>query len=320
MPGKLLFSVGLGCWLGLFVSLNAHGQTTSPRGIWWWTSPENPWGTEQVIGNAAKEADVLKFAQAWNIGRFYNCFSEQTSAQPGLIRSWNEQVHAAGMSSQLLLGENTWIFPSNRPNLLTIHIQRELIEFNAAATNPKQRFDGLHLDIEPHGLPGWKTMSPIERKKLLLQLRDTFMAVRTYLDEHGCQNIPVFADLPVWYDQVGKPVGWESAAERNAWFADLGQSLAGISLMAYERNTAPRIESGVIWELQNFKGTVRVGLEASVGPDKNQTWKTFGELIGMIRTQERAVPPRAVDIHDFSQFYDLSRRSDTNAAAISHPH
>jgi hypothetical protein len=306
---RLLFSWFVFCfvWLAALALSPARAGAGEVRGIWWWTSPEHPWGTEQVIGNAAKEAAVMGFVQEWKLGCLYTSFSEKTGSQPGLIRSWNERVHAAGISSQLLLSENTWIYPSNRPNLLAIHIQRELIEFNAACTNSQQRFDGLHLDIEPHGLPGWKNLTPAGRKEVLLLFSATLREVRSYLNEHGGTNLPVYADLPVWYDQVGQPVGWESAAARDAWFADLAQSLAGISLMAYERNTAPRIESGVIWEIQYFKGEVRVGLEVSLGLEKGKTWKSFADFTGMMEAQERAVPARAVDIHDFIQFYDAAQ-------------
>jgi hypothetical protein len=307
-PRRLLFLLVSGfVWLGALALSPACAKAGEARGIWWWTSPNHPWGTEQVIGNSAKETAVLDFLKAWDVGCLYCSFSEHKQAQPAVIRAWNGRVHAAGMSSQLLLGENTWVHPSNRLNLLTVHIQRGLIGFNAACTNSQERFDGLHLDIEPHGLPGWTTMTPAERKKLLLLFRDTFAEVRSYLDARGAADIPVHADLPVWYDQVGKPVGWESAAERDAWFADLGRSLSGISLMAYERDTAPRIESGVIWEIQHFKGEVRVGLEVSFGPDKGKTWKTFADFTEMMQAQERASPRRAVDIHDFIQFYDAAQ-------------
>ena len=286
--------------LALFLPVNG----AQPRGIWWWTSPDHPWGRGQVIGDPAKEAKLLRFLSDWEIGTIYTCFSKEALKNPQWIRAWNERVHAAGKTSQLLLSENTWIDPKNRPNLLSVHLQQALIKFNSTVGNPQQRFDGVHLDIEPHGLPGWKTMTPEARKNLLFQFRDTLRAVRTYLDDHGAAKIPVFADLPVWYDQIGKPVGWTSAAERDAWFADLGKSLAGISMMAYERDTFVRIESGVEWELANFKDEVRVGLEVSVGPGK--TWKSFDELVTMIKAQEAAKPSRRVDIHDLIQFHDAA--------------
>ncbi|MEY3897231.1 MAG: hypothetical protein RLZZ214_2752 [Verrucomicrobiota bacterium] len=286
----------------LILAIALPTAAAPPRGIWWWTSPDHPWGSAEVIGNPAKEAEVLRFLADWEVGVIYTCFSDQARTRPELIRGWNERVHAAGKTSQLLLSENTWIAPEHRSKLLENHLQHELIDFNSTADSPRQRFDGVHLDIEPHGLPGWKTMTPEARKDLLFQFRDTLREVRAYLDAHGAGKIPVFADLPVWFDQVEKPVGWVSAAERDAWFADLEKSLAGISLMAYERNTAAKIESGVIWELENFKDEVRVGLEVSVG--RGKTWKSIDELVSMIKTQESAKPSRAVDIHDLIQFHD----------------
>jgi len=140
-----------------------RSAVAEPRGVWWWTSAGNPWGVDQVLGNESKEADVLQFLRAWNFGRVYCSFSAQTRASPAIIRAWNAKLHAAGISSQFLLSENTWIFPQYRTNLLTVHIQPKLIDFNAAATNAAQAYDALHLDIEPHGLPEWGTNTPAGR-------------------------------------------------------------------------------------------------------------------------------------------------------------
>jgi len=308
--GKLIRAGVVGLLLALAFS-RSRATAVEPRGIWWWTSPGHPWGVDQVIGDKNKEIQVLQFLQAWNFGRVYCSFSTRTVATPTVIRAWNTRLHAAGISSQFLLSENTWIFPQIRDNLLTANLQPKLIDFNAAATNAAQRYDALHLDIEPHGLPQWATNTPAGRRDLLLMLRDTFQAVRTYLDQHGASDIPVYADLPVWDDELSVSIGWDSAAERDAWFAALGQSLAGISLMAYERSTAASIENGVSWELQNFTGEARVALEANVGTNGN-TWPTFGALIAMIITEEHAgPPPHRLDVHDFVQFHDLPQPIDT---------
>ena len=131
------------------------------------------------------------------------------------------------------------------------------------------------------------------------------MLFRSYLDRNGAKALPVFADLPVWYDQVGAPIGWESDDERNKWFSDLSRSLSGISLMAYERDTSTRIENGVEWEIAKFKGEVRVGLETNIGI--KGTWKSFDDFRKMIREQESIVThPRSVDIHDFVSFHDAA--------------
>jgi len=294
------------------MAAGGRGGAAEIRGVWWWTSANNAWGVDRVLGDKAKAAEMIRFLNAWNFDRVYCSFSTDTRAHPALIYAWNSKLHAAGISSQFLLGENTWIFPDSRPNLLSVHIQSDFLDFNAAATNAAGRYDAVHLDIEPHGLPAWNVASPNERKHLLRLLRDTVREVRSYLDAHAAKDIPIYADLPVWFDQVGKPVGWDSAGERDAWFADMAQALAGISLMAYERNTAARIDSGVAWEIQTFKNEVRVGLEASVGVGK--TWSSTSNLLTMIQTQESSNPPRRVDIHDFVQFHEIvTKPQKTNA-------
>lgn len=282
-----------------------------PRGTWWWTSAGHPWGVDQVLGDNNKETQVLQFLKAWNFGRVYCSFGNQARTNPAVMRAWNAKLHAAGISPQLLLSENTWIFPDKRDNLLTVHIQPKLIDFNAASANTAERYDGVHLDVEPHALSQWSTNTPAGRKDLLLQLRDTYQAVRTYLDQHGASDILVYADLPVWYDQLSTPVGWDSAAERDAWFAALGQALAGISLMAYDRDTAASIESGVSWEIQNFTNECRVAVEADVGTNGN-TWLNFYVLMTTIQTEERTgSPARHVDVHDFVHFHDLPQPIET---------
>ena len=288
-----------------------HLRAAERRGTWWWTSTGHPWGVDQVLGDNNKETQILQFLKAWNFGRVYCSFGNSARTNPAVMRAWNARLHATGVSPQLLLSENTWIFPEKRDNLLTVHIQPKLIDFNAAATNAAERYDGLHLDIEPHALSQWTTNTAAGRRDLLLLLRDTFQAVRTYLDQHGATNISVYADLPVWYDQLPTPVGWNSTTERDAWFAALGQSLAGISLMAYDRDTASSIESGVSWEIQNFTNECRVALEADVGTDGN-TWPSFWSLMAVIQAEERTgTPPRRMDVHDFVHFHDLPQPIET---------
>jgi len=61
------------------------------------------------------------------------------------------------------------------------------------------------------------------------------------------------------------------------------------------------MENKVGWEVQNFKGEVRIGLKASIGAGK--TWNSLGDFVAMIQTQEAAKPLRKVDIFDLIQFH-----------------
>ena len=71
--------------------------------------------------------------------------------------------------------------------------------------------------------------------------------------------------------------------------------------MAYRRDTLESIETAIAWELANFDGKVRVGLNADVGPDA--TWTTLDEMIGMAGQSEsaHAAANTATDIHSFSR-------------------
>jgi hypothetical protein len=69
--------------------------------------------------------------------------------------------------------------------------------------------------------------------------------------------------------------------------------------MVCESNSAGKIESGVVWELQNCKGEVRVGLEATFGLGK--TSGALDLLTAMIQTQESPELSRKVVVHDFVQ-------------------
>ena len=140
--GRLIRAGVAGFLLALVFPLS-RTSAAEPRGIWWWTSAGYPLGVEQVLGDNNKETEVLQFLKAWNFGRVYCSFSAQTLANPAVIRAWNTKLHAAGISSQFFLSENTWIFQQNRNNLLTVHIQPKLIDFNAAATNAAQRYCGM---------------------------------------------------------------------------------------------------------------------------------------------------------------------------------
>ena len=284
---------------GLFLS--AHAASC---GTWWWKKSEHRWGLVNIVGDANKEAAAISELQRWGLDRVYGSYGSRPINEPAVIRNWNNQLDAAGISSQILLSENTWIFPEYRTNLLEL-IQLRLINFNAAAAAPAERFDALHLDIEPQGLSEWNAAGPAERNGYLLLLRDTFHDVRTYLDSHTAEHIPVYADLPVWFDNISDSTGWTNETARNAWFADLNRDLDGLSLMAYERSSLSSISSGISWEISTMTNEIRAGLEIDIGPDA--TWETFEELTNMLAQIQTAFTPEiGTDLHTLYAFEDYT--------------
>ena len=259
----------------LMSSQQARAQ--NHRSAWMWYDSGHPYGSANVIGNTAAEQNLINDFQFWGFDRIYASMSSWAVTDPDRIAHWNKALDQAGIQSQMLLGEPTWVYPTVRPGLLNI-IQTRLIDYNASRTDPAEWIDAVHLDIEPHGLSDWTSGTSTDRRDLLLMLRDTYADVRDLLDANGQSQVKIYADLPVWYDSSSQ-IAW-ATGERDQWFDDIAGDLDGISMMAYERSTLSHINSGVQWEINNFNGEVRIGLESNaVGSGK--TWATFDDLLNM---------------------------------------
>lgn len=280
--------------------LCASAQAQSNRSAWMWTSNLDPYGAGTVLGDHAKEATLIRDFQFWGFDRIYTSMGSWPVTDPERIAHWNAGLDDAGVQSQMLLGEPTWIFPGTRPGLLNI-IQTKLIDYNTSRTDPRELIDAVHLDIEPHALSQWGTGTNADRRDLLLDMRDTFDEVRALLDTSGQTQVEIYGDLPVWYDSSSS-IGW-AADERDQWFVDIGNALDGISLMAYERGTLSHINNGVQWEINNFNGEVRVALEANaIG--SGRTWPTFDAMLSMAEQLEayHGTNIGGIDFHPLRSF------------------
>ena len=253
-----------------------HAQTGG-RSAWMWTSSSDPYGAANILGDHAKEGGLIVDFLDQGFDRIYTSLGSWPVSDPDRVAHWNASLDDAGIQSQMLLGEASWIFPASRPGLLNI-IQTRLIDYNDSRTDPRELIDAVHLDIEPHALSQWSSSTNAERRDFLLLMGETYDEVRALLDSSGQTQVEIYADLPVWFDSSSS-IGWDPG-ERDQWFVDLGESLDGFSMMAYERDSLSHIASGVGWEIANFNGEVRVGLEAqAVGP--GETWADFDELMDM---------------------------------------
>jgi hypothetical protein len=284
----------------LSVILFTPASAQTPRSAWMWFSPEHPFGSANVIGNKAKERELIANFKYWGFDRIYASTDSWTVATPNLPASWNASLDDAGISSQMLLGLIDYT-PSQMANL----VRTRLVNFNNSRTDSRERFDAVHLDLEPHGRSGWLSATPATRKTILYQLRDTYAAVRAELDNNGNEYVKMYADLPVWFDNLDGSLGWTDAAERNQWFDDLSDSLDGFSMMAYERNSRFSIMDGVGWEVANFDGEVRIGLNvAEIGP--GQTFASFGTLMQMAEALEAHYGTNigGIDFHESTTFGD----------------
>lgn len=295
---------------GAFVvaSVGTPALAQENRSAWMWAKSGHPYGAANILGDETKEAALIRDFEFWGFDRIYTSLGNLASTDPSALAHWNAGLDDAGIQSQMLLGEPTWLYPgATRSGLLSI-IQSRLIDYNASRLDPREWIDGVHLDIEPHQLSAWGSGTNADRRDLLLNLGDTYADVRALLDSAGQTQVKIYADLPVWFDSSSQ-IGWDPG-ERDEWFDYIGESLEGISMMAYERGTLSHINNGVQWEIDNFNGEVRIGLEAnSNGPGK--TWATFQDMLDMADALDayHGSTIGGVDYHPLADFADLAEHA-----------
>ncbi|MCH7227915.1 hypothetical protein [Haloferula sp. A504] len=290
-------------FLLLGLALVAPLEAAKHRGLWFWreSGSGSPWGSDAIVGNHTLENQTIAFFSARSIRRIYGSYSNRPVSEPATIAAWNAKLQAAGIQSQFLMSENSWIFPANHSSFLG-KVQQRVIDFNnAPGRTEAEKFDALHLDIEPQALGEWGSLTDAQQRDYLLLLKDTYTVVRQLFVDNGMPDFPIHADLPVWFDShPGGSIGWTDAAERDQWFDDISDSLTGISLMPFDRDTFSNIDSGVGWELANVPN-VRVGLEADIPG----TWPDVPAFHDMMEQLESAYgPSHAVDIQDYQLWRD----------------
>jgi len=286
----------------LALALSLPAAECKHRGVWFWQDVGSPYGAATIVGNAVLENQTVAFLASKSVKRVYGSYGTQPVTSPGISAAWNTRLHAAGIQSQFLMSETTSIYPSNHPALLT-KIDQRVLNFNSApGRTVPEKFDALHLDIEPQALPNWSALTSSEKRDHLLLLRDTYAAIRTHLITQGVPTFPVYADLPVWFDRLpvdGGQIGWTNTADRNQWFTNIAASLTGYTLMAFDQSSFSAVSNSVSWEMTNGISTqVRVAIEADVGA--TNTWTNLPAFNAMLETLETTYGQnRAVDIQSY---------------------
>src|SRR5690554_1157218 len=141
------------------------------RALWLWD--ETPSSQAIIENEAGAQDDLLDFLAAphgapkCNINRVF--FAAQghapgdplkaaqlvrynplvdDDARPHLQRLLG-RLNAQGVATELLAGQAIWL-ASDELAQIPVELCRETVAFNLASEDPKARFSGVHLDIEPH--------------------------------------------------------------------------------------------------------------------------------------------------------------------------
>lgn len=248
--------------LGALVTGPGPAQAASPaavvsRAMWVWDTPE----PEQLVA----------FAVAHGVDEIFLSVPVRatSSLQLPRLRASITQAHAAGIRVSALGGDPGWI---DDPSWAVTNWLTPALAVGG--------FDGVHLDVEPHGHPAWQS----DRAGTVSRYLDMLSVLVT----KAGRGRHVEADIAFWYDQV--PVG------RSTLDAAVLSRVSGVSVMAY-RNTAAgpdgtlELAAPALRAAAAARKRARVGQETTyLGDEPYQRKQTFhGQSTAQLETQAAAI-------------------------------
>ena len=166
-----------------------RGNATAPvHGVW-------IWGTLYVLDDRGSAESLRDFCRSQDISEVYLSISGRAGPGTTFGGAFEESeiagvlalLHGSRIRVEALLGSIDADQPGMHRNLLLEQVRR-IVQFNQK--HPRDRFDGIHLDIEPQQRP--ENYGP-ENRKFLMDLVGTFRAVRALAE---ADRMSVNADIP----------------------------------------------------------------------------------------------------------------------------
>jgi hypothetical protein len=201
----------------LYVS-TAVAQQPPVHGLWVWKTPT-------ILDLPARGEALRNFCRSHQINEVYLSFSSQNggAAEQQEIQKLIALLHKSHIQVEALLSSTDADEPGKHRDKLMAHVS-EVVSFNRE--HAKERFDGIHLDIEPqqrqeHKGPGNLAFLP--------HLVDTYRGVRTVAEQN---QMTVNADIPSKFLKG-------DLHQRQ----ELMSSVPRLTLMLYELSSANDVES-----------------------------------------------------------------------------
>ncbi|MEK5644219.1 hypothetical protein BK138_13055 [Paenibacillus rhizosphaerae] len=160
---------------GLFPGNEAKAEGYT-KATWLWNTV--------LIKTEAKE--MLKFSADHGVRTIY--LQTNSDIPASYYKSFIKQAGALDIRVDALSGAPSWGLTSERYKI-TSFLDWVKAYQNGAAEDEK--FQGVHVDIEPHVLPQWKS----DQTSVIRQWQENVQ----YLTDHVREmNLPVAADIPFW--------------------------------------------------------------------------------------------------------------------------
>ncbi len=176
--GRRYFSIGIGISISIGVCLfflSALAAAAPAHGLWVWKSP----GVLDAPGGAEKLVD---FCRASGITEVYVSISERSeAAEERQLVHLITLLHHSGMRAEALLSSADADEAGKHRETLLRHVDG-IVQFNRRHAHSDERFDGIHLDVEPQQRPENKGPGNL---RFLPGLADAFRAVRAAAEPAG---------------------------------------------------------------------------------------------------------------------------------------
>jgi len=233
--------------------------------------------TEDVMTSAAEQELLFAFCKQRQItDMFWQVDFAGSPEHSSSLKNVEENrlflaaAHAQGVHIHALSGDPSHTLTKNHERVCAL--ADALLAFNQTG----ERFDGLHLDIEPHALPQWKKASAAEKCDLLTQMVDVHTKVVERLHTAD-KNVVYGADIVFWLDKIkpdgspAYPVTYRGKAKDAA--KHLLDVVDHVGIMSYRntaegRNGITALVAKTIAYADTVKGRAFVGVKmADIGPE-----------------------------------------------------
>lgn len=274
-------------------------QNRSPHTMATWI-----WDARRIETQAE---EIIAFAKQNEINLIY-LHIKPVEISPRTYRSFIKRANQADIRVEALGGDPNWAYAANRERI------RYLVDwvkaFNSQAAED-ERFQGIHVDIEPYVLPDWEK----DRETIVRQWLENieYLVVETKKDS----QLPVSADLPFWIDEVQVPGTQQKVS---TWMLE---RLDSITLMAYRNHT--KGANGIVEIVQNIvveadelqKRSVIVGVNIRDSEEgENVSFHAHGTAemksqLAILQKELGRNPSFAGSaIHDFESWTEIYRREE----------
>ena len=189
------------------------------RALWVWEPAtvqllEDP-ASHAILGRLMDDLDLSK--QTYKTIYLYADRYDGSYAlveNPVAYRSLIRWAHSRGYYVYALLGSSFYVAPMysyTRYHSKAMELMENVLNYNISST-PEEQFDGINIDIEPHGLPEW-----LQRPTVQLQYLDMLNEMMQRKIASG-QNLNVGPAIPRWLDKNHEctDITWNGATKNCA--------------------------------------------------------------------------------------------------------